>query len=116
MLRGNHESEAMTEHFTFREEVLNKYDHDESVYEAFIESFYAMPLAAMVNNDIHDYLCMHGGISPKLTTIDDINRINRFVEPGESGFLCDLLWSDPCDDEEAKEHKYSFNSVRNCSV
>ena len=33
MLRGNHESRAMTEHFTFREEVLRKYDNDESVYE-----------------------------------------------------------------------------------
>jgi hypothetical protein len=29
MLRGNHESAAMAEHFTFREEVLNKYDGDE---------------------------------------------------------------------------------------
>ena len=33
LLRGNHESRAMTEHFTFREEVLRKYDDDESVYE-----------------------------------------------------------------------------------
>ena len=33
MLRGNHESRAMTEHFTFREEILSKYDGDESVYE-----------------------------------------------------------------------------------
>ena len=38
MLRGNHESRAMTEHFTFREEVLRKYDGDESVYEYFIET------------------------------------------------------------------------------
>jgi serine/threonine-protein phosphatase 2B catalytic subunit len=72
MLRGNHESRAMTEHFTFREEVLAKYDGDESVYEAFIESFEAMPIAADVNND---YLCMHGGISPDLVTVEDINKI-----------------------------------------
>jgi hypothetical protein len=29
MLRGNHESSAMTEHFTFRDEVIRKYDGDE---------------------------------------------------------------------------------------
>lgn len=28
MLRGNHESRAMTEHFTFRNEVLNKYKEE----------------------------------------------------------------------------------------
>lgn len=42
LLRGNHESAAMTEMFTFREEVLEKYDHDEFVYEAFLESFEAL--------------------------------------------------------------------------
>lgn len=93
LLRGNHESRAMTEHFTFREEVLRKYDEDESVYEAFIECFESLPLAADVNGD---YLCMHGGISPELKTVDDINKIDRFIEPPLSGFLCDLLWSDPC--------------------
>jgi len=77
MLRGNHESRAMTEHFTFREEVLRKYD-DEEVYELFIESFESMPIAADVNGD---YLCMHGGISPELESVEDINKINRFIEP-----------------------------------
>lgn len=94
MLRGNHESRAMTEHFTFRNEVLSKY-REEQIYEMFIESFESMPLAAIVNND---YLCMHGGISPQLADVEDINRINRFIEPPLSGLLCDLLWADPCDD------------------
>ena len=33
MLRGNHESIAMTEHFTFREELLRKFNGDESVFD-----------------------------------------------------------------------------------
>ena len=99
LLRGNHESRSMTEHFTFREEVLQKYDGDESIYELFIESFEAMPISADVNGD---YLCMHGGISPELQTVEDVNKIDRHIEPPLSGFLCDLLWSDPCGDKEAR--------------
>ena len=68
----------MTEHFTFREEVLKKYDNDDSVYDEFITCFETMPIAADVNGD---YLCMHGGISPELATVDDINKIDRFVQP-----------------------------------
>jgi len=63
LLRGNHESRAMTEHFTFREEVLNKYDGDLELYDYFMEAFDSMPVSADVNGD---YLCMHGGISPDL--------------------------------------------------
>ena len=99
LLRGNHESRAMTENFTFRSEVLEKYNSDESIYDLFMESFDAMPLAAEVNGD---YLCMHGGISPELMTVSDIDKINRFIEPPLSGFLCDLLWSDPCGDKESR--------------
>jgi len=112
LLRGNHESVAMTEHFTFREEVLRKYDGDESVFDKFIEAFESMPIAADVNND---YLCMHGGISPELVTIDDVNKIDRFIEPPLQGFLCDLLWSDPCGDKEARTHRFSKNLERECS-
>ena len=112
MLRGNHESRAMTEHFTFRQEVLKKYDGDQDLYELFIETFEAMPIAADVNGD---YLCMHRGISPDLNTLEDINKINRFIEPPLSGFLCDLLWSDPGADKEARTLKFAKNVERECS-
>ena len=112
MLRWNHESRAMTEHFTFRQEVLKKYDGDQDLYELFIETFEAMPIAADVNGD---YLCMHGGISPDLNTLEDINKINRFIEPPLSGFLCDLLWSDPGADKEARTLKFAKNVERECS-
>lgn len=112
MLRGNHESRAMTEHFTFRTEVLTKYKEQE-VYELFIESFESMPLAAVVNND---YLCMHGGISPQLNDAEEINKINRFQEPPLSGLLCDLLWADPVDEGLAMKTNFSENKERECSV
>jgi len=112
MLRGNHESRAMTEHFTFRSEILTKFGA-EDIYELFIDSFEAMPLAADVNGD---YLCMHGGVSPDLHSTKDIDKINRFVEPPLKGFLCDLLWADPLEDKEARKVSFTDNAQRECSV
>jgi len=112
MLRGNHESRAMTEHFTFRTEILTKF-HEEEIYELFMECFESLPIAGDVNGD---YLCMHGGISPELKSRSDIDKINRFVEPPLQGFLCDLLWSDPLDDREARVTRFTKNSQRECSV
>ncbi len=74
MLRGNHESRAMTEHFTFRSEILQKFHSDEEIYEKFIKCFEAMPISADVNGD---YLCMHGGISPELRHKSDIDNVDR---------------------------------------
>lgn len=65
MLRGNHESRNMTESFTFREEVITRYDQE--VYELFMEVFDAMPIASLVASK---YLAMHGGIAKDLTKID----------------------------------------------
>jgi len=68
LLRGNHESRNMTESFTFREEVLERYDLE--VYDLFMEAFDSLPIAALVAKK---YLAMHGGISPSLTKIEQIN-------------------------------------------
>jgi serine/threonine-protein phosphatase 2B catalytic subunit len=61
LLRGNHESRSMTENFTFRKEVIDRYD--ENMYEIFLEVFNSLPLACLVDDK---YLAMHGGISPEL--------------------------------------------------
>ena len=39
--------------------------------------------------------CCHGGLSPDLVFLKDIEEIKRPTEVGEKGILCDLLWSDP---------------------
>ena len=112
MLRGNHESRSMTEHFTFRKECIDKFDLE--TYEAFIGLFDCLPLAASANGL---YLCVHGGISPDLTRVSDINdRVDRFKEPPNVGLFCDLLWSDPIYDEaEARELDFAKNVERDCS-
>jgi serine/threonine-protein phosphatase 2B catalytic subunit len=112
MLRGNHESIAMTETFTFRQEVLDKYGGDEALYDTFIDCFEGLQLAATINDD---YLCMHGGISPELKLVEQINDINRFVEPQLQGMLCDLLWSDPVKDSDSRSVEFMFNQPRECS-
>ena len=42
-------------------------------------------------------LAVHGGLSPSIDTIDQIQRLTRFAEIPEDGPVCDLLWSDPGD-------------------
>lgn len=110
MLRGNHECRNMTEHFTFREETINKFD--EEVYSAIMESFDAMPLAAIVNER---YLAVHGGLSPDLKKLTQLAKLNRFSEPPTKGLFCDLLWSDPMNDDDANDHDFNDNKERECS-
>ena len=47
LLRGNHESRQCAEHFSFREEVLTKYD--EEVYERCINVFDSLPVVSIVS-------------------------------------------------------------------
>lgn len=49
-------------------------------------------MAALIDDKI---LCMHGGLSPELSSLDQIKNIMRPTDVPDSGLLCDLLWSDP---------------------
>ena len=111
MLRGNHECRQMTSMFSFRTECLYKYDQD--VYDSFMESFDCLPMACLVNNC---FLAVHGGISPELLTLREIQNMNRFGEPSRTGLQCDLLWSDPIDTADGRiPEVFRSNETRGCS-
>ncbi|CAI5758768.1 unnamed protein product [Candida verbasci] len=112
MLRGNHECRHLTEYFTYKNECLHKYSQD--LYEESLLSFNALPLAAIMNEQ---FFCVHGGLSPQLTDLESIRRLNRFKEPPTKGLMCDLLWADPIEeyDDDNVDHEFLTNNVRGCS-
>ncbi|KAJ8509710.1 hypothetical protein OPV22_000144 [Ensete ventricosum] len=62
------------------------------LWKTFCDSFNFLPMAAVIDEKI---LCMHGGLSPELNSLDQIRDVKRPTEIPDYGLLCDLLWSDP---------------------
>ena len=96
-----------------------------------MDSFCALPLAAIMNKQ---FLCIHGGLSPELHTLEDLKsvsqqflpcygwradtqQIDRFREPPTQGLMCDILWADPLEEfgQEKTSEFYLHNHVRGCS-
>eukprot|EP00754_Rhynchopus_humris_P006543 Rhum_TRINITY_DN13131_c0_g3::Rhum_TRINITY_DN13131_c0_g3_i1::g.57534::m.57534/K15423/PPP4C; serine/threonine-protein phosphatase 4 catalytic subunit len=95
LIRGNHESRQITQVYGFYDECLRKYN-SANVWRYCTELFDYLSLSALVENKI---FCVHGGLSPAITTLDHIRTIDRKQEVPHDGAMCDLLWSDPEDIE-----------------
>ncbi|OON15146.1 Ser/Thr phosphatase family protein, partial [Opisthorchis viverrini] len=93
LIRGNHESRQITTVYGFYEECLRKYG-SAMVWRQCTEIFDYLCLSAIIDDRI---FCVHGGLSPTITTLDQIRTIDRKQEVPHDGPMCDLLWSDPED-------------------
>jgi len=52
------------------------------LWKSFTDLFNYLPVAALIDERI---LCMHGGLSPELHTMSDIEKLSRPTEIPDSG-------------------------------
>eukprot|EP01084_Bolivina_argentea_P035555 65933_1 len=125
-IRGNHECRHLTSFFNFKDECLYKYNLE--LYDLIMNMFDNLPIAATINGK---FLCCHGGLSPDISTLRDIEDLDRFQEVPREGPFCDLLWADPVDDEKELDNDqydddpdsmdaepttwFAYNETRQCS-
>ncbi|KAF2721802.1 Serine/threonine protein phosphatase [Polychaeton citri CBS 116435] len=106
LLRGNHECANVTRVYGFYDECKRRCNV--KVWKTFVDTFNTLPIASIVAGKI---FCVHGGLSPSLSHMDDIRNIARPTDVPDYGLLNDLLWSDPADmeaDWEANERGVSY--------
>jgi len=96
MLRGNHECASINKIYGFYDDCKRRYSV--KLWKMFTDCFNCFPISAVIDDKI---LCMHGGISPELFSLDQLKKIARPTDIPDQGLLCDLLWSDP--DKDVKE-------------
>ena len=111
ILRGNHESGSINRIYGFFDECKKRYNV--KLWKNFVDLFNCLPLAASIDDKI---FIVHGGLSKELKSIENLNKIMRPTDVPEEGLICDLLWSDPEENnqgwaENDRGVSYTFNEA-----
>lgn len=103
LLRGNHECSQVNDAYGFKQECEERYNKQGfHIWKEINNTLRMLPICALIDEKI---FCTHGGISPHIENLEQINKINRNVEIPDKGILCDLVWSDP----ERHKQKWADN-------
>jgi serine/threonine-protein phosphatase PP1 catalytic subunit len=119
LLRGNHECAGISEYifnlylsmslnlelfslrvalsFSNPDRIYGFYDecrrrYSVKMWKQFCNTFNCLPCCAVIDDKI---ICMHGGLSPEISSMDQIANIKRPCDVPDTGLLCDILWADP---------------------
>ncbi|TPP67039.1 Serine/threonine-protein phosphatase [Fasciola gigantica] len=122
ILRGNHECSRVNRIYGFFDECKRRYST--RLWKTYTDCFNCLPLAALIDSSI---FCIHGGLSPDLKKLDQLNHIRRPTEVPDIGIICDLLWADPdntsngwVENERGVSYTFGVNEVdkfmEKCSV
>ncbi|KAJ7647052.1 Metallo-dependent phosphatase [Roridomyces roridus] len=96
LIRGNHESRAVTQNYGFYTECMRKYGSSHA-WTYFTDMFDFLTLSVVIDDRV---FCVHGGLSPSIHSIDQIKVLDRFREIPPDGPIADLVWSDPDAEKE----------------
>ncbi|CAJ0579794.1 unnamed protein product, partial [Mesorhabditis spiculigera] len=91
LLRGNHECLNVNKVYGFLEECNRRYK-SMRLWQFFQDVFNMMPIVGIVGGRI---LCMHGGLSRDIDSLDTLRALRRPVMPMTASIELDLLWADP---------------------
>jgi serine/threonine-protein phosphatase PP1 catalytic subunit len=90
LLRGNHECAGINRIYGFYDECRRRFSV--KMWKQFCNTFNCLPCTAVIDDKI---ICMHGGLSPELSQMEQIANIARPCDVPDTGLLCDILWADP---------------------